>query len=80
MANPKPNPETSLRKLGERIREGSKKEHDPTEKQLRGARDAVRQDWDREQAAKRVRCQGASTTGGEVSTTGAAGPGIVIEG
>ncbi len=52
---PKQNPdaEAALHKLGQRVREGWAKNHPIPDKSLETVRDAVREQWEQEQAAER---------------------------
>lgn len=47
--------EQKLKKLGQRIRHGWTKEHPATDKSLETVKQAVREQWEREQVAKRTK-------------------------
>ena len=50
-----PDAEESLRKLGQRLREGWAKEHPVPAKSLQAVKEAVRDQWEQEQETKKVK-------------------------
>lgn len=53
MPTPNPDPDHALRKMGQHIRAGWAKQHPISERSLQTVRDAVRDQWEKEQAAER---------------------------
>jgi hypothetical protein len=53
MAKLKPDAELALHKLGQRIREGHARKHPTPDKSLETVKDAVREQYEREQEAER---------------------------
>jgi hypothetical protein len=53
MAKPNTDAELALHKLGQRIRDGFAKKHPTTDKSIQTVRDAVREQYEQEQAAER---------------------------
>jgi len=55
MPNQTADDEAKLRKLGKRLREGFTKKHPVSEKSIETVRNAVREEWEREQEANRAK-------------------------
>jgi len=53
MPKQNPNAETALRKLGQQLRQDFAKKHPIPEKSLETVKDAVREEWEKEQKAER---------------------------
>lgn len=55
MPDQKPDADATLKKLGEHVRQGFAKKHPIPEKSLDTVRDAVREEWEKEQQEKRTK-------------------------
>jgi len=55
MPNENTDAEAKLKKLGERVRDGLAKRHPVPEQSLEAVRQTVREEWQREQTAKRAK-------------------------
>lgn len=55
MPNDNTDAQAKLKKLGERVRSGWSKKHPMPEQSLETVRQTVREEWEREQAAKEVK-------------------------